>query len=688
MSNERTVPESQQEIMDQEVDHLSGVLGMLHEAKSEALAMVGKTEDNYQNMKSYMVDYRGEIDPSESYQNELFLQVVDQRASQASSALERYEKLLDSPYFARVDFIPGQAPEPLIAYIGRFSFSHGTSSVISDWRSPIAGLFYDYDIGEAAYQAPAGTVEGELTRKRQIEIGNGVLRYAADTDSNVRDEVLLHEIGKSSDQKMKTIVASIQREQNAIIRDEDSGSLIIQGVAGSGKTSIALHRVAYLLYRKKDRLSSNSVAILSPNKVFGDYVSKVLPELGEEPIAELYLREIYEKILGDTVEVGQPYSLVDDKDLKCLERIRYRGTLAFADEVSDYLSRATEGLFVGEDISFGRHKIEGSRLDQRFYSYGDIPINERINLLASDVLHELQTNLFSIGSWEMPSRTAIKTKLSKMLVFRDALSLYKQFFRDLGVTGTAVASSKKVIAWEDACPLILFKGFYEGLEIFSSIEHLVIDEMQDLTPIQQLMIARLFPCEKTILGDYYQMVDTTNEMTLDALAARYPQARVIKLLRSYRSTFEIMELAKKVGRAYDIEPVARHGEEPRVIACANTQEVLDQLDKALVAFQAKGHQTLGILHKSEAIAARYYELLSRDHDVHLISQESTTYEGGISLSSIQMAKGLEFDEVIVLDADEALYNEEGDRNLLFVAITRAMHELTILYRNQPAKALA
>jgi DNA helicase-2/ATP-dependent DNA helicase PcrA len=248
-----------------EIAHLDHIKGKLDDAIKQANDSVGQIDKEYMDTKLYMVQYRGEIDPHEMFQNELALKQIDSRGAFAVEIRDKLAKLLGSPYFARIDFRETSKENPAAFYIGRFAFSHDNELLISDWRSPVASMFYDCEIGPAGYDAPAGRIDGELTRKRQFKIKNGEMEYALESSVNIQDDILQRELCHTSDEKMKSIIATIQKEQNLIIRNEKAGTLLIQGVAGSGKTSIALHRIAYLLYRFKDRLSAKNVTILSPN---------------------------------------------------------------------------------------------------------------------------------------------------------------------------------------------------------------------------------------------------------------------------------------------------------------------------------------------------------------------------------------------------------------------------------------
>ncbi len=667
--------------------HLDATLVKIGSALGQATGLLAGIDGAYHDTKHYLVESRGEIDPSEMFQSELALSEVDRRAAVASASKTQLEKLLDSPYFARIDFAV-EGGEGTETYLGRFAFRFGNESVISDWRAPVASLFYDYDLGAAEYEAPTGRVRGAITGKRQFRIEHGRLVYAVDSASSVRDEVLQRELSRTSDRKMRTIISSIQKEQNAIIRDERPGTLVIQGVAGSGKTSIALHRIAYLLYRQKERLTSKSVIILSPNRVFGDYISNVLPELGEEPVGERSLYAVAADALREVARVQQPRSFVDDTDDVWRERARRKGTPAFARQLCDYLEGVGDGLFQSRDLELGRRTLEGPWLAARWAVYGNLAVSERLDLVTSDALAELYARSYGRERLSLPSKRDVRKRLESMLEAKDPLTLYRRFLEETEQLELLSIPAKGTVEWEDAYPLVLLRSAFRGIDEYADVQHLVVDEMQDLTPVQHLVIARLFPCDKTILGDCFQMVDGRDGLDEQQVADYYPGARTARLMRSYRSTYEIVELARRIKPIPGLEAVARHGAEPRVQACRDTQDVLDRLGALIADFQASDHRTLGILHKSEDLAQRYAELLARDYEVHFAAQDSATFSEGVTVASVKMAKGLEFDEVVVLDVDSQQYAAPSDRNLLYVAVTRAMHRLTLLHRGRPSGFLS
>lgn len=668
----------------EEQRHLEQTLAILHEALGRASNLLDSIDGAYRETKFHLAESRGEIDPQEMQHSHLALIQIDRQAAAAAASKAQLEKLLASPYFARVDFAAEGGAEPQPTYIGRFSFSWESRSLISDWRAPVASLFYDFEPGPAFYDAPTGRLDGQLVLKRQFRIEDGRLVYAVDSESSVRDEVLQLELSRTSSSKMRTIVSSIQREQNTIIRDERPGTLVIQGVAGSGKTSIALHRIAYLLYRQKERLTSKSVVVLSPNRVFGDYIAGVLPELGEEPVGERSLFDVAANLLQGVAKVQPPRSFVDDADDAWRERARFKSTRAFAQQADEYARRAAEGIFQACDLRIGRRTVSAAWLAERFDGYGNLPLDERLDLLAGDALAQAASGTFGRDRDALPKRREVRAQLSRMLRDKSPLALYRRFFKDIGRPDMFCPPAAGTVEWEDAYPLILFRAAFAGDEEFRDVKHLVIDEMQDLSTIQHMVVARLFPCDKTVLGDCNQLVDDRESLTLEEVAACYPGARTTSLMRSYRSTFEIARLAARVKPVAGLEAVERHGEEPRFVPCRDTRDVLSRVDEAIRAFRQGGRRTLGIIHKSDALARRYAELIACEHEVDFAGEDSTTFSDGVTVCSVKMAKGLEFDEVVLLDADAAQYAAPADRNLLYVAVTRAMHKLTVLYRAEPS----
>ncbi|HCC34685.1 MAG TPA: helicase [Ruminococcaceae bacterium] len=660
-----------------EIARLEKISRDIDNALANAEANVGRLDKEYMDMKRYMVQNRGEIDPHEMFQNELGLRQIDHTGAFAATVLDKTAKLKESPYFARIDFRHEAADKADIFYIGRFAFSHEGELLISDWRSPVASMFYDHEIGSAGYIAPAGRINGELTRKRQFKIKNGVMEYALESSINIQDNILQQELSHTSDEHMNSIIATIQKEQNIIIRNEKAGTMIIQGVAGSGKTSIALHRIAFLLYRRGNRLTAKNVAILSPNKVFGDYISGVLPELGEEPIGEISLIDIAEVQLEGVIGFEADKDPLTAHDAAWVERVRYKSTLDFVKMLVEFVEQIPDIAFKPIDYTHGRFTANAEMIRERFRAYSKYPVKRRLQMTADDIYDRFYTDNFMED--DIPGSKTILKALNKMLTFKNTLALYKEFYKQNVISQMFVMPAKNTLEWADIYPFLYVHAAFEGLQKSGVIKHLVVDEMQDYTPVQYAVLNVLFKCQKTILGDFGQFLNPNHLHTLEDLKQLYHDAEYAELTKSYRSTHEIISFAKKLGQAEKIEAVERHGEMPAMINCRDFNDELANIRERIDAFAKSAYVSLGIIAKTDEDAKCIFDLLSVDYDVHLISKGSTRFVNGVTVTSIQMSKGLEFDEVIIPDVNVDKYSSEYERGLLYIACTRAMHKLTLLW---------
>ncbi|MFL8800467.1 MULTISPECIES: HelD family protein [unclassified Clostridioides] len=660
-----------------EIVHLIDINNKIEDAFNKAENLVGKLERDYMEAKIYMVKNRGEIDPHEMFQNEQSLKQIDNYGAFMVKVRDKIDKTKDSPYFARIDFRLKDVDDEYKYYIGRFAFDYEDELLILDWRSPIASMFYDYEIGVAGYDAPIGWVDGEITRKRQFKIKNGKLEYALESSINIQDDILQKELSHTSDEKMKSIISTIQKEQNQIIRNDKADTLIIQGVAGSGKTSIALHRIAFLLYRFKDKISANNVIILSPNKVFGDYISNVLPELGEEPLCELSFENIAEVQLERIINFESERNPLETNDAKWSERVRFKSTLDFVKLMDSYIKQMPNKIFIPEDYIFGDFIAKSDWIQSRFDAYNKYPVKRRLEKVAEDIRYRFETD--NIMEEDLPRVKSILKNLNGMLKIKNTLLLYKDFFKQMNISNMFVMPEKKTLEWSDVYPFIYIHAAYEGLQEDKVIRHIVIDEMQDYTPIQYAVINLLFKCKKTILGDFGQLVNPNHTHTLDDMKQLYDDGELVMLNKSYRSTFEIINFTKKIQDISSLEPIERHGEEPALLKCNNEQDEINKIKIEIEEFKKSDNATLGIILKTDNDAKAIYDVLREEYSVHLISSESSSFTKGVSITSIKMSKGLEFDEVIVPSVNNKTYYSDYDRSLLYIACTRAMHKLKLTY---------
>ena len=620
-------------------------------------------------------------------------QSIDRMAFTGEAAVGRKRKLLklgQSPYFGRIDFVPqGQATLPV--YIGIYSFidEQPRQSLIYDWRAPISSMFYDFELGEAAFATPGGMVQGTIELKRQYKIRDGRMEFLIENDVNIHDDVLQRELAKSSDDKLKNIVATIQRDQNAVIRNETAPVMVIQGVAGSGKTSIALHRIAFLLYRYRETIGAKDVLIISPNKVFADYISNVLPELGEEHIPELGMEELAADLLDHQylfqTFFEQVSALLEQHDAAFIERIRFKSSFEFLSQLNQYLIYVENNYFTVKELRMGQTTVPLPFLLAKFRTFHRVPLLKRFVLVAEEVrAYVRDATKRKLTNHE---KSTIGEAIPRMFRFHHVPDLYRDFYRWLGKPEMLRMDPSQRLEYADVFPLIYLRLRLEGISTYDHVKHLLVDEMQDYTPVQYAVLSRIFLCRKTILGDVSQTVNPYSASSAEAIERVFPQAEVVRLYRSYRSTVEITAFAQRITPNPNIIPLERHGPAPVVARFASPAEELDAIKQMLGTFQRSGNHSLGIICKTLRQAEQAHQALEGP-GIYLLTDESTTFKEGIIITTAHLAKGLEFDAVIVPFASARTYKTEVDKSMLYVACTRAMHQLTLTYSDDAAPFLS
>ena len=596
----------------------------------------------------------------------------------ADSMAERSRRMLMKPFFARVDFIEQGEDRVEKIVIGLYSLKDEKGELlVHDWRAPVCSLYYDATPGEAKYQSPSGEIWGRLTLKRQYRMEEGRLKYYVDTTLNIDDAMLLDILSGATSRHMRQIVATIQSEQNAAIRQETARVVSVVGGAGSGKTSVAMHRAAYLMYRRRDVLDASKIMILSPSKAFSDYISDVIPELGEEPVREYSFYELAMDALDDVIDFEDPGDPLDIEDPGYQARARFKSDSAFLTRLDEYLRVLPERAFRAKDYHYDGSTVDAGWITGQFRFYQYDPILERLPTLADEVLEEYRYRGGLHKSRE--KRGAVLNKLKSMLVIRSPQALYRDFYKWLGRPEMLKIRDNR-LEWPDVFPFLYLWNGYRGLPRHRSIRHLVVDEMQDYTPVQYAVLNIMYPCNKTILGDYGQCLNPWNGSGLPDLLACYPEAQFVELRKSYRSTAEIMNFAMKFNPDARLEVIDRHGKAPEQRHFESEADELRFVLSRVRDFRKGPRSSLAVILKSGAAASRYYEKLREScgdgEELLLLSPETKKFQNGVIITSVQMAKGLEFDEVIVPKADS--YDLSGfERNLLYIACTRAMHELTL-----------
>lgn len=600
---------------------------------------------------------------------------------------KRLTKILAIPYFGRIDFLEKKENSKVMPiYIGIHTFydPESRATLIHDWRAPVSSMFYDHELGEAGYRSPSGEIKGVISLKRQYRIRGGKMEFMIESALTVHDDILQKELSSNANDKMKNIVATIQREQNRIIRNEDIRTLIIQGVAGSGKTSIALHRIAYLLYTFRDSISSKDILIVSPNKVFSDYISNVLPELGEETVPETSMEQILSGVLEHKYKYQTYFGLVNEllekPSSSLIDRIAYKASFGFISELDKFILHIENTYFKAADVKLTKYiTIPAPFIEEQYLRFNRYPIRRRFDAMADYMLDMLKIQYaFTVTT---AGRNLLKKEIRLMFAGNNDIQVYKDFFKWTNNPGMFKMRKGHTLEYSDLAPLAYLHLALEGNgnQPFR-VKHLLIDEMQDYSPIQYKVIQKLFPCRKTVLGDAGQSVNPYGSSTAETIQKSLTASEIMKLCKSYRSTFEITDFAQKIHPNAELEPVARHGEKPQILQFGSAVEELSGIMGLISTYRKSGYKSLGIICKTEQQARKMADMLkSYANDISFLSSQSSAFVQGIVITSAHMAKGLEFDEVIIPQTDERNYRSEIDKSMLYVAVTRAMHRLTLTF---------
>ncbi|MFS0782818.1 RNA polymerase recycling motor HelD [Bacillus sp. 1P06AnD] len=672
-------------------------------------------------------------------------------------------RLKESPYFGRIDFLEDGEKAPETVYLGTASLMDANEEefLIYDWRAPISSMYYDFSPGRASYMTMDGIIEGELELKRQFIIRHGKMTGMFDTGTTIGDDLLKEVLGNAASNQMKSIVATIQKEQNAIIRNDKDRYLIVQGVAGSGKTSVALQRVAFLLYKHLNELEADHILLFSPNPLFNSYVSSVLPDLGEENMQQTTYQEFVERIVGKEFKLEDPfsgmeYALTQKKDPyypSRMEAIYYKSGLDFKNDIDAYASRLLNEGMLFKSISFrGETIISAQAIKNYFYSLDGIAsipnrieavkkwlflqlnqqekleiekdwVMDEIELLDkedytevyrdltaeqdkdTDDMYDYDRERMKLAEKVVSSHFKKLKKAIKLLKFIQIKALYLQLLTEAGHRGIndsswsqAVSRSageikRKVLPYEDVTGFIYLKDLLEGKKVYTSIRHLFVDEAQDYTPFQLELFRRMFPYSKmTILGDYNQAIyaHSMNNATLLSTDLYHEGSyEKITLTKSYRSTMPIVDFTKHlVFGGEEIEPFNREGKKPVVVQLPKDGERDQIVLNRIRHFIDCNYQTIAVICKTEEESRIAYENLKQMEGVQLMTRSTYSFKKGILILPAYLAKGIEFDAVIIYDASDSAYNDELERNLFYTACTRAMHELYLVAAGEATRFLS
>ncbi|WP_040985624.1 RNA polymerase recycling motor HelD [Oceanobacillus jeddahense] len=666
--------------------------------------------------------------------------------------MKQLERLKNQPYFGRVDFQEEGSEEVEKIYIGTSSLMDEEEKdfLIYDWRAPISSIYYDYAPGPVEYRTEEETVYGDMSLKRQYMIRNGKMKGIFDTSVTIIDEMLQESLSQAADTQMKSIVSTIQQEQNAVIRHRGSKVLVVQGAAGSGKTSAALQRIAYLLYHHRTNLTANQVLLLSPNDLFTSYVANVLPELGEEPVNQQTFHQFVLKGTDKALRVDTPFnqmeklmSLKEEEQQPQIEAIQHFSSVAFMEDINHYLEKLNQTNLTFRSIRFRNellidkteienyfaslekdmrlpNKIEQLRnwLLQRIREIQKEEIKkdwvlDQIQLLTKDdymkAYHEVESEHedSNIQDEEKVLREKIIRKtfapLKKMIRqnrFINTFKMYMDLIAELNGNNAIQEYKaeairllrKKQLPWELATAYNYFKGEIIGHEVTRPVHLIVIDEAQDYTPFQFAYLKHLYPYASfTLLGDVNQAIYSyaSEENPIQENASFKESTERIVLTKSYRSTKPIVDFTSYFSPSNQpVEPFERNGALPEIIRLTKSISEKDALLHKIEEKQKDGHETIAIIAKTADACEKIYQKLHKEIRIKQINEDTKTYQKGVVVVPVYLAKGIEFDSVILADASSEVYSHAADKFLLYTACTRAMHDLTVLYTEEMSPFLS
>lgn len=622
--------------------------------------------------KKLIWDTHTEMDPTEmrSMMAESDLQVTIMQNK--GNYLQRLFRIQNKPYFGSIRFKEDNNEEEDI-YIGITHVEDKLNYYVHDWRSPICSMFYDFETGPAYYKAPSGIIRGDITRKRQYIIEDAKLKHIFDNDLNISDSLLQEVLAEESSDKMKNIVNTIQEEQNKVIRNTEDKNLIVEGIAGSGKTSVALHRIAFLLYRIPN-LTSGNVVVFTPNKVFSEYISNVLPELGEDNTYDMTFYDLlcqnineYKDIEDFTGFISRYYK----GNVTNYDMIKYKQSDDIIKDIDNYIANLLDNVCFMDNLTFDNFiEVDKEEINTMLkYKYNRFPLFERVKEIAK----RIASNNYE-GSTKNAS--AIMKKLKDIINIKLDLKYIINDFYSSDFFKYKDKLSDKYLFYEDACIFLYIKSLLVGFNTNHVIREIVIDEAQDYNKLQYLIIKKTFKTSNyTILGDTNQTINPYYKYdSLEELTSIFDSSKYITLTKTYRSTGKIIDYTNKILGLNHVTAI-RNDKASDIIFRNNVGKDDFLRD---IEYLKNISKSIAIITKNDSEASYVYDLLKDDCSAALIDGFSHI-KRDLVIVPAYVAKGLEFDSVIIYTDVDNKYSEE-DKYLFYVACTRAQHNL-IVYNN-------
>ncbi|WEV22773.1 HelD family protein [Clostridium perfringens] len=632
--------------------------------------------------------------------------VKEQAFTTIDKKLKELTILKESPYFGRVTFNDLEFDQKDTLYVGRFGVTPEGSyePVVVDWRAPVASLFYHGSLGEASYTSPDGPIKCDIEGRRQIIVKKGELKGVFDSAIDVKDDILQMVLSNNSSDKLKDVIMTIQQEQDEIIRKERTSNIVVNGVAGSGKTTIALHRVAYLLYNYRKELE-DKVLILGPNGIFMEYISQVLPSLGEvgvkqETFASFALKEMDSELYIMSFDKYLEKILSEDKEF--IEDAKYKNSYEIIKDLDNLVKEMDKDYFHVEDVKyFGDLVISKEEIEEMFNKhYEYMPLFRRSEKIKRIILSKIKDKrdekvwelneelrkekekltpeelLIEENNLEFRRKLRIReivkevmdsrAKLDRWISREDVLDIYDRF-----------NGNKKEYTINDLAPILYLAIKLEGKKATKDYRHVVIDEAQDYSPLQFKVVRELTGTKYfTVVGDVNQRLIKYSDLApMMELGKIFDDVNpdIYNLNKSYRSTYEIMEYANKYLDEDRIIPIVRHGKPVEEIEFHNNEELSESIIESLKEFSNEGLESIAIITRDKEELEKVYNLIS--NKVHLVKfdNEDVLYKGGNVIIPSYFAKGLEFDGVIIVDNGSS--KDENEDLIKYIMSTRALHRL-------------
>ena len=660
---------------------LKKVNNLLEDTLNSLGVDVKEGEEDLTEFKKMMWADAASFDEGEAQQVMAATAVEAEKFFQKQRYFNRLRQIKGKPYFASIVFKDDEGTIFNIYMSLTYLKDSKTNNILYDWRSPICSLFYDYETGPCSYTAPGGTYSGELKRKRQYKIEDGKLVGVFDNSLNIDDEVLQEVLAQESSDKMRNVVNTIQQEQNKVIRNLEDNNIIVQGIAGSGKTTVALHRIAFLLYRLKN-LNSNNILIFSPNNVFTEYISEVLPSLGEHNTLQTTFSDYLEAFITEykgvesfTDFVSRYYSYNEIYP----EFVEYKQSDKIIDDLDYFIDNYIDGCsFTSSFYETEKNYIDVNELNDMLHDkYDRLPLFERVDKIAERLCSNNYKGKLS------KVKTYLKLLYKNSNFEKDYKKILKEFFMsdfcDIKLDEKTIDKfiNKDIINYEDALLFTYLKGRLEGFLYEATIKQVVIDEAQDYNRLQYIIINNIFKkADFTVLGDINQNINPYYHYdSLEDLSDLFNgDTKYLELLKTYRSSPEIINYTNKILNLNHVNAIRRDNNKP-VIIRKGISSLRDSLIKD-IDYLKSNYKSCAIITKDMKQAEALYNLINGDIDISLVDYNTKGFKKDLIIIPAYVSKGLEFDSVIVYNDRNNSY-KKNERNLLYVACTRCQHELFI-----------